>query len=87
MYLYLYCVSSCADVRSISSLREDPRLIIDYRERKEEYEKGRLKNTKDPIKANKHMRKKRELGQSGGSDMFDDDVCGDEVASRRVGRS
>ena len=85
--MYLYCVSSCADVRSISSLREDPRLIIDYRERKEEYEKGRLKSTKDPLKANKHMRKKREMGQSGGADMFDDDVCGDEVASRRVGRS
>ena len=62
-------------------------LIMDYRERKEEYEKGRLKNTKDPIKTNKHMRKKREMGLSGGADMFDDDVCGDEVASRRVGRS
>ena len=62
-------------------------LIIDYWERKEEYERGRLKNTKDPLKTNKHMREKRRRGQNGGADMSDDDVCGDEVASRRVGRS
>ena len=85
--MYLYCVSSCADIRSISSLREAPQLIFDYWERKEEYERGRLKNTKDPLKTNKHMREKRRRGQNGGADMSDDDVCGDEVASRRVGRS
>ena len=60
---------------------------MDYWKRKEEYEKGCLKNTKYPMKRNKHMRKKREMVQSGGSDMFDDNPCEDEVASRRVGRS
>merc|ERR1712240_393166 len=53
-------------------------LIMDYRKRKGEYEKYRLKNTKYPIKTNRHMRKKRRMVQSGGSDMFDDHVCGDE---------